>query len=108
MTNLREFSRHINWSKPLLTPMKNLLQAPWSGITTHHSTSPFVEDMYDRMREMLNEYEVVVNRWPQYALVLENVSRTGLEAVTFQINDCILLLLNMIGFKNYCLPMYRQ
>ncbi|KAH7845053.1 hypothetical protein Vadar_034682 [Vaccinium darrowii] len=39
-----------------------------------HSTSPFVEEMYEQIKEMLIEYEVVMNRWPQYSLILENVS----------------------------------
>lgn len=29
--------------------------------------------MYEKIKETLNEYEVVINRWPQYSLILENV-----------------------------------
>ena len=47
---------------------------PWSGVITNYSTSPFPEEIYERTREMLIEYEVVITRWPQYTLVLENVS----------------------------------
>lgn len=32
--------------------------------------------MYDHIRDDLNEYEVVINRWPQYLLSLENVSNS--------------------------------
>ena len=54
--------------------MRNCLQVPWSGVLTNHSTSPFAEEMYEKIKEMLIEYEVVMNRWPQYSLILENVS----------------------------------
>ncbi|XP_010252941.1 PREDICTED: uncharacterized protein LOC104594363 isoform X2 [Nelumbo nucifera] len=47
-------------------------KAPWCGITTNHSTSPFAEDMYEKIKDTINEYEVVINRWPQYSLILEN------------------------------------
>ncbi|KAF9620736.1 hypothetical protein IFM89_014257 [Coptis chinensis] len=46
----------------------------WSGVRTQHSTTPFVDDMYDRLNETLNEYEVIICRWPEYTFVLENVS----------------------------------
>lgn len=49
-------------------------QVPWSGVITNHSTSPFAEDMYERIKDSLIEYEVVISRWPQYTLILENVS----------------------------------
>lgn len=50
------------------------MQVPWTGVSTNHSTSPFAEEMYEKMRDILIQYEVVINRWPQYSLVLENVS----------------------------------
>lgn len=50
------------------------MQVPWSGVSTNHSTSPFAEEMYEKMKDNLIQYEVVINRWPQYSLVLENVS----------------------------------
>ncbi|KAF6173639.1 hypothetical protein GIB67_022998 [Kingdonia uniflora] len=50
-----------------------LLLVPWFGVTTNHSTSPFVEDMYEKIKDFLIEYEVVINRWPQYSLILENL-----------------------------------
>ncbi|KAG9448831.1 hypothetical protein H6P81_008796 [Aristolochia fimbriata] len=56
-------------------------KAPWSGVTTHLSTSPFVEDMYDKIKDTLSEYETVVNRWPQYCLTLENAIATVERAV---------------------------
>ncbi|XP_038704638.1 uncharacterized protein LOC120000578 [Tripterygium wilfordii] len=44
----------------------------WAGVITNHSTSPFAEEMYDKIQNSLIEYEVVINRWPQYSLILEN------------------------------------
>eukprot|EP01018_Ginkgo_biloba_P025795 Gb_04081 [translate_table: standard] len=44
----------------------------WTGATTQHSTSPFVEEMYERIKDTLNEYEVIINRWPEYSVDLEN------------------------------------
>lgn len=49
------------------------LQIKWSGVRTQHSTTPFVDEMYDRLREMLTAYEVIICRWPEYIFVLENV-----------------------------------
>ncbi|KAH7293968.1 hypothetical protein KP509_28G050300 [Ceratopteris richardii] len=43
----------------------------WTGTTTQHGTSPFVEEMYDRIRETLIEYDVLLNRWPEYTVSLE-------------------------------------
>lgn len=54
--------------------MNFFLQVPWSGVITNYSTSPFAEEMYEKIKEMLAEYEVVINRWPQYMLILEHVS----------------------------------
>lgn len=58
------------------------MQVPWSGVSTNHSTSPFAEEMYEKMRDFLIQYEVVINRWPQYSLVLENVSFKFIPKVT--------------------------
>ena len=29
--------------------------------------------MYERLKETLNEYEIIIRRWPEYTIVLENV-----------------------------------
>ena len=58
---------------------------PWSGVTTNHSTSPFAEEMYEKSKDTLIEYEVVINRWPHYSLVLENVSSKLLKTVSLSI-----------------------
>ncbi|XP_024361658.1 uncharacterized protein [Physcomitrium patens] len=41
-------------------------------ITTQHNTSSFVEEVYERIKETLNEYEVILHRWPEYTLPLEH------------------------------------
>ncbi|KAI3897788.1 hypothetical protein MKX03_013694 [Papaver bracteatum] len=38
---------------------------------TQHSTVPFVDYMYDRLKETLSEYEFILCRWPEYTFVLE-------------------------------------
>jgi hypothetical protein len=53
-----------------------MMQVPWCGVMTNHSTSPFAEEMYEKIRDALIQYEVIINRWPQYSLILENVSST--------------------------------
>lgn len=44
----------------------------WSGVKTQHLTTPFTDEMYDRLRETLNESEVIICRWPEYTFILEN------------------------------------
>jgi hypothetical protein len=38
------------------------------------TTSTFVEQMYEQIKESINEYGVVINRWPHYLMSLESVS----------------------------------
>jgi len=45
----------------------------WSGVRTQHMTTPFVDEMYDLLKNTLTEYEVIICRWPEYIFVLENV-----------------------------------
>lgn len=35
------------------------------------STTPFIDDIYDRLRETLSEYDVIISRWPEYTFALE-------------------------------------
>ncbi|XXG63082.1 hypothetical protein AAC387_Pa05g1348 [Persea americana] len=78
-------------------------KAPWSATTTHHSTSPFVEDMYDKIRDTLNEFEVIINRWPQYSLILENaiadVERAVIKAMEKQYTEILMPLKDSIPKK---------
>lgn len=70
-----------------------LEKVPWSGVITNYSTSPFPEEMYERIKEMLIEYGVVITRWPQYTLVLENavanVERAIIKALEKQYSDIL-------------------
>jgi len=45
----------------------------WLGVRTQYSTTPFVEELYDRINEILDEYEVIICRWPKYICHLEKV-----------------------------------
>ncbi|KAF5740162.1 hypothetical protein HS088_TW11G00228 [Tripterygium wilfordii] len=65
----------------------------WSGVRTQHSTTPFVDEMYDRLRETLNDYEVIICRWPEYIFVLENaiadIEKAVVEALDKQYADVL-------------------
>lgn len=65
----------------------------WSGVRTQHSTTPFVDDMYDRLRDTLEQYEVIICRWPEYIFVLENaiadVEKAIVEALDKQYTDVL-------------------
>ncbi|KAJ4730295.1 Pesticidal crystal cry8Ba protein [Melia azedarach] len=68
-------------------------KVPWAGVATNHSTSPFAEEMYEKIKNSLIEYEVVINRWPQYSLVLENavanIERAIIKSLEKQYNDIL-------------------
>nr|XP_043624942.1 uncharacterized protein LOC122596431 [Erigeron canadensis] len=68
-------------------------KVPWAGVITNYSTSPFAEEVYDKIKEMLSDYEVVINRWPQYTLILENavanVERSIMKALERQYADIL-------------------
>ncbi|KAK4765869.1 hypothetical protein SAY87_007511 [Trapa incisa] len=65
----------------------------YSGLLANHLTSPFAEDIYDKLKNSLIEYEVVINHWPQYTLILENavadVERAIIKALEKQHNDIL-------------------
>ncbi|KAJ7964639.1 Pesticidal crystal cry8Ba protein [Quillaja saponaria] len=84
------------WVQDMQLGLLDLCKAekvPWSGVTTNHSTSPFAEEMYEKMRDNLIQYEVVISRWPQYSLILENavanVERAIIKALEKQYNDIL-------------------
>ncbi|XP_009601182.1 uncharacterized protein [Nicotiana tomentosiformis] len=43
----------------------------WPCVDTQHSTTPFVDDIYERIKETLAEYDAVIRRWPEYLFSLE-------------------------------------
>lgn len=59
------------------------LQVKWSGVRTQHSTTPFIDEVYDRLRETLNDYEVIICRWPEYVFVLEEVCFNSVLILSF-------------------------
>ncbi|KAA3484839.1 Phosphoglucose isomerase [Gossypium australe] len=65
----------------------------WSGVRTQHSTTPFIDEMYERLKETLSDYEVIICRWPEYIFVLENaisdVEKAIVEALDKQYVDVV-------------------
>ncbi|XXG86523.1 hypothetical protein AAC387_Pa11g1398 [Persea americana] len=84
----------------------------WSGVKTQHSTTPFVDDMYDRLRDTLNEYEIIVCRWPEYTFVLENaiadVEKAVLEALDRQYADVLAPLKDAVAPKKFGLKYVQK
>ncbi|XP_076931452.1 uncharacterized protein LOC143596601 [Bidens hawaiensis] len=64
-----------------------------SGVRTQHSTTPFLDEMYDRLKETLNDYDVIICRWPEYTFALENavadVEKAVIEALDKQFADVV-------------------
>ncbi|ESQ54863.1 hypothetical protein EUTSA_v10024255mg [Eutrema salsugineum] len=65
----------------------------WSGVRTQHSTTPFVDEMYTRLNETIQDYQVIISRWPEYIFVLENaiadVEKAIVEALDKQYADVL-------------------
>ncbi|KAK8271037.1 hypothetical protein V6Z12_D11G236900 [Gossypium hirsutum] len=64
-----------------------------SDIKTSQSTTPFIDDMYDRLTETLNEYEIIISRWPEFTIILENavadVEKAIIKALERQYADVL-------------------
>ncbi|GAB4859291.1 hypothetical protein Ancab_010753 [Ancistrocladus abbreviatus] len=108
--NIRSVSKQFSVQKERGEEMQlNLLELckaekmPWSGVLTNHSTSPFVENMYSNIKDSLIQYEVVISRWPQYSLVLENatadVERAIIKTLEKQYTDILTPLKDSIPKK---------
>ncbi|XP_056699511.1 uncharacterized protein [Spinacia oleracea] len=94
------------WVQEMQLELLDLCKAektPWSGVSTNLSTSPFVEDMYSRIKDALTHYEMVISRWPQYSLDLENavadIERAILKALEKQYSDILAPLKDSIPKK---------
>ncbi|KAH9712773.1 hypothetical protein KPL71_020147 [Citrus sinensis] len=74
-----------------LLDISKLDKVKWAGVKTQNSTTPYVDEMDDQLKAMLNEYEVIIRRWPEYAVVLENVhiERAIAEALDKQYADVL-------------------
>ncbi|KAI3947628.1 hypothetical protein MKX01_034293 [Papaver californicum] len=77
----------------------------WSGVRTQHSTIPFVDDMYDRLKETSSEYEIILCCWPEYTFVLENAiadaEKALMETLDKQYADVLSLLKENLTHKNF-------
>ncbi|XP_042490199.1 uncharacterized protein LOC122070153 isoform X3 [Macadamia integrifolia] len=94
------------WVQDLQLSMLDLCKSekvPWNGVNTNHSTSPFAENMYEKIKDALSEYEVVINRWPQYSLILENavanIERAVMKALEKQYSEILMPLKDSIPKK---------
>ncbi len=79
-----------------------IFKVKWSGVRTQHSTTPFVEDMYDRLKETLDEYEVIIRRWPEYICHLEKV------CPNMVLHYWDFLCYFIFCFLKFCLMMYYE
>ncbi|KAK3211193.1 hypothetical protein Dsin_015899 [Dipteronia sinensis] len=86
-------TRWIQDKRLALLESCKLEKVKWSGVRTKHSTAPFINEMHDRLKEMLNEYEIIIRHWPEYATVLENavadIERATVETLDKQYADVL-------------------
>ncbi|KAK6938085.1 hypothetical protein RJ641_031593 [Dillenia turbinata] len=84
----------------------------WSGVKTQHSTTPFIDDMYDRLRETLADYEIIICRWPEYTINLENaiaaVEKAIIEALDKQYADVLAPLKETVAPKKFGLKYVQK
>ncbi|MCO5588510.1 hypothetical protein L7F22_042467 [Adiantum nelumboides] len=83
----------------------------WTCVTTSNGTSSFVEEMYDRIKETLNEYDCLLNFWPEYTLTLEaaiaDVEAAVVAALEKQYADALAPLKAVMITKKFTLQ-YMQ
>ncbi|XP_023535679.1 uncharacterized protein LOC111797041 isoform X1 [Cucurbita pepo subsp. pepo] len=84
----------------------------WSGVRTQHSTTPFVDEMYDRLKETLSDYEIFICRWPEYTFVLEqaiaDVEKAIVEALDKQYADVLAPLKENLAPKKFGLKYVQK
>ncbi|XP_074304597.1 uncharacterized protein LOC141639345 [Silene latifolia] len=84
----------------------------WSGVRTQHSTTPFVDEMYDRLKDTLNDYEVIISRWPEYSFALENavadIEKAIVEALDRQYSDVLAPLKENLAPKKFGLKYVQK
>ncbi|BBM98900.1 hypothetical protein MPTK1_1g17040 [Marchantia polymorpha subsp. ruderalis] len=83
----------------------------YTWVTTQNVTVPFVEEMYERIKDTLNEYEIIINRWPEYTISLEtavaDVERAIISAIEKQYSDVLTPLKDVMIPKKFSLQ-YMQ
>ncbi|KAJ3671797.1 hypothetical protein LUZ60_007876 [Juncus effusus] len=88
----------VNWIEDTRLNLLGLCktQLPYVEILTVEPVSPYVEHIYEQIREAINEYEIVIEKWPQYLLLLEtavaNVERSIISLLEKQYRDCLMPL----------------
>ncbi|KAL1817630.1 hypothetical protein ACET3Z_020204 [Daucus carota] len=84
----------------------------WSGVRTQYSTTPFVDEMYDRLQEILNDYGVIISRWPEYTFALENaiadIEKAVVEALDKQYADVVSPLKENMAPKKFGLKYVQK
>jgi len=84
----------------------------WSGVRTQHMTTPFVDEMYDLLKNTLTEYEVIICRWPEYIFVLENaiadVEKAVIESMEKQYADVLAPLKDCVAPKKFGLKVVQE
>ncbi|XP_071692886.1 uncharacterized protein [Rutidosis leptorrhynchoides] len=84
----------------------------WCGVRTQHSTTPFVDEMYDQIKQTLNDYEVIICRWPEYTFALENavadVEKAVIEALDKQYADVVAPLKQNLAPKKFGLKYVQK
>ncbi|XP_059436516.1 uncharacterized protein LOC132169504 [Corylus avellana] len=111
------FEKHINtWIQDtrltLLALCKLIKVKKWSGVRNQHSTNAFIEDMYDRLKEMMDEYDFIVFRWPEYIYHLEkaiaDVEKAIVKALLWLYADLLTPLKDSLASKIYGLKYVRK
>ncbi|XP_039069175.1 uncharacterized protein LOC120215602 [Hibiscus syriacus] len=84
----------------------------WSGVRTQHSTTPFIDEMYERLKETLSDYEIIICRWPEYIFVLENaisdVEKAIVEALDKQYADVVSALKENLAPKKFSIKYIQK
>ncbi|CAF2131185.1 unnamed protein product [Brassica napus] len=87
----------------------NLDKVQWGGVGAHRSTTPFVDEMYTRLNETIQDYQVIISRLPKYIFVLESaiadVEKAIVEALEKQYANVLSPLKeNLPPKKPYVVP----
>ncbi|XP_021758885.1 uncharacterized protein LOC110723806 isoform X2 [Chenopodium quinoa] len=73
-----------NWIKEKHVTLLDFCKTSMVKCSDHKAqqlTCPSIDEIYDQLRQTLNEYEIIVRRWPEYAVVLESVMADVQNAV---------------------------
>ncbi|XP_047971704.1 uncharacterized protein LOC125214638 isoform X2 [Salvia hispanica] len=75
-------------------------------------TTPFIDDIYGRIKETLTEYDVIISRWPEYTFALEtaiaDVEKMVVETLEKQYADVLSLLKENTNNKRFGLKYVQK